>query len=304
MTFGLNAQALANATAPVVLVAPIKVARVDPADGVTITEIVRAALVQTKRFRVVAPEEMAAIDKELERQLSGGCDDASCVQELGGALGAQFIVTGSLGRLGRHYTLTLKFIDVETNEARGAASGSTRQLEDFLKKLPGMVASLSPVPTKPVAKQAPPTAKAPAQLKVHRATASSTLKARHAPTMAFDGNPTTAWAEGVRGSGKGEWLELELAAPHQIARLAISTGFDARHKKLGDLFGLNAQLRAVAIVFDGKKTLRRTIKKGQRLLVLDGLNQRARRVRIIAERTWPGSRWQDLAISEVRIEGR
>ena len=73
------------------------------------------------QYTLVSPEEMEALDAELARQLSGGCDQASCVAQLGGALGAQYLLTGSLGLIGKTYVLNLKLIDIETTTAKANA---------------------------------------------------------------------------------------------------------------------------------------------------------------------------------------
>jgi hypothetical protein len=47
-----------------------------------------------------------------------GCSDQGCLAELGGALGAQYMIAGTVGRIGDQYLLHLKLI--ATREARTA----------------------------------------------------------------------------------------------------------------------------------------------------------------------------------------
>ncbi|MDP2308569.1 MAG: discoidin domain-containing protein [Pseudomonadota bacterium] len=56
------------------------------------------------------------------------------------------------------------------------------------------------------------------------ASASSTLtdsKRTYAPALAVDHNDKTAWCEGVKGDGLGEWMELKLAAPRRIVAIDL-----------------------------------------------------------------------------------
>jgi hypothetical protein len=78
---------------------------------------------------------MGAIDEELKRQLSGGCDEASCIADLGGALGAQFMITGKLKRMGKRYILLLKLVDIEKVKAintQKIMAGSPEVVADLL----------------------------------------------------------------------------------------------------------------------------------------------------------------------------
>jgi TolB-like protein len=142
---------------PTVVIAPLKAIEVSPGTAEVLTTELRTQVTRQARFHVVAPEEMAAIDDELQRQLSGGCDSASCVAELGGALGAQFLITGSIGKLGETYSLNLKLIDIEKVTTAGAVSGHAAAPDRFLPLMKGLVAEL-------VGRPAPPAKKAKKQV--------------------------------------------------------------------------------------------------------------------------------------------
>ena len=119
-----------EAELPTVVVAPIK--QLSPFEGIAmLTEELRTQVARHGKYRLVTPEEMAAVDGELQRQLEGGCSDSSCVAEIGGALGAQFVITGQIGKLGRIYSLNLKLVDIETVAAKQAASARAASVEDF-----------------------------------------------------------------------------------------------------------------------------------------------------------------------------
>ncbi len=126
----------------------------------------------------------------------------------------------------------------------------------------------------------------------------------HGPEQAFDGDLGTAWNEGARGPGEGEWIEADLGAPHRIERVTFTTGWDYSSERHGDLFPLNSHLRRVRVTFDGRHAIERDVGVDERRLVLDNLRVRARTVRIEATTVWPGTRWPDLSIAEVALAGR
>ncbi len=68
------------------------------------------------RYDVVTTSDVTQmLDMEQQRQLVG-CDQGSCLADIGGALGARWVVTGSVSLLGGRNMLTLKLAD--TREAK------------------------------------------------------------------------------------------------------------------------------------------------------------------------------------------
>jgi len=128
---------------PTILVAPIQaIGEVKKNDAQILSELVRTFAGKSPNYLLVTPEELAAVDKELSRQLSGACDDATCITELGGALGAQLIITGTLGRMKDRFTLILKLVDISTVTARNVVRRRSREIGDFEDALPMLVAEL------------------------------------------------------------------------------------------------------------------------------------------------------------------
>ena len=142
MYSALLATALAATAPQTTVVVPLKAVGVPAADVSILTAELRTQIGRSERYRLVTPEEMSAVDEELTRQLSGGCDEASCVAELGGALGAKFLISGQVGKLGSLYTLQLKLIDIETVAAKRTASAHAAKIESLLLKLPEVASDL------------------------------------------------------------------------------------------------------------------------------------------------------------------
>ena len=75
-------------------------------------ELLVVALSETGRFDVITRSDVKAIlGYEAQAQLLG-CGEASCMVDLGGALGAAYLVSGSLSKLGGQLELVLSLIDV------------------------------------------------------------------------------------------------------------------------------------------------------------------------------------------------
>ena len=127
---------------PTLVVAPLRALGVKASEAEIMTSEVRTQAVRAGRYTVVAPEDMAAIGAELERQLASGCDETSCIAELGGALGAQFLVTGTIGKLGSRYTINLKLVDIEQVRAVRTENVRAKGLEALLERLPDTVFAL------------------------------------------------------------------------------------------------------------------------------------------------------------------
>ncbi len=78
----------------------------------------------------------AAIGRERQAQLMG-CTENGCMAELGQAMGARYIVTGRLDKLGNQFVLVASLFDSQTSRA----VGRTRQETDEVEKLSAVTKS-------------------------------------------------------------------------------------------------------------------------------------------------------------------
>jgi len=129
----------------------------------------------------------------------------------------------------------------------------------------------------------------------------SNAREKHPPQDAFDGEKRTAWNESAKGPGTGEWIEASWPAPRRIRRVLFSTGFDHVSAGDGDLFGRNAHLKTARLVFSDGTVLTRQIPADQREIEVSELNVVSTSLRLVAHEVWPGTSWQDLCVSEIRI---
>jgi hypothetical protein len=78
-----------------------------------LTEVLSTELGKSGDLDVIAGRDIEAIlGFEAQKQLLG-CDEASCVAELGGALGADELVVGQVGKIGETFVVNVKLIDVK-----------------------------------------------------------------------------------------------------------------------------------------------------------------------------------------------
>jgi TolB-like protein len=116
-------------------------------------EVLVVALSETNKFDVITKSDVKALlGYEAQAQMLG-CNEASCMADLGGALGAAFLVSGSLGRLGGQLQLTLALIDTARSTAAKRASlaidGANLQggLREAVQRLTGEVVTEQAGPT-------------------------------------------------------------------------------------------------------------------------------------------------------------
>jgi TolB-like protein len=172
------------ATAPLALAlalaAPAKIAvmPIAPGEGVeekTAAALTEAAVAELRRrpdVQLVTPKEISALLSLEQQKVALGCQDESCIAEIGGALGVDRMVTGDMARLGQSWLVHLKVLDVAkarvVTQADRRIKGGT--IDDVLDALPSLAEELFPggkstaamtpiTPAKP-----PPSTAAPAAL--------------------------------------------------------------------------------------------------------------------------------------------
>lgn len=86
----------------------------------------------------------------LERQKALlGCSEDSCLAELSGALGARFVLSGTLGRVGESWQLSLQTQDTQKAVTIGRATRIARDVESLHALLPWLVSEATATPLPP-----------------------------------------------------------------------------------------------------------------------------------------------------------
>lgn len=124
---------------------------VDASLTAPLTEAVTNEVQARGYFEVMSSRDVQQlVGMERQRELLG-CSDASksCMAEISGALGARFILSGSVAKLGDAYQLTLSSLDSQKAQPLGRATRLARSLEALRTMLPFAVAEATATPAPP-----------------------------------------------------------------------------------------------------------------------------------------------------------
>jgi TolB-like protein len=88
---------------------------VDASEVQTLSERMRTEIGNTKAVRLIERKAVENIMQEQGLQQSG-CTTDECAAKVGQLLGVQFMISGSIGKMGKSYTIDCKMFSVETGE--------------------------------------------------------------------------------------------------------------------------------------------------------------------------------------------
>jgi TolB-like protein len=176
---------------------PVAVMPLTAGEGVTasVAASLGAAVVGELRkkpnIRVVTPEDVkTALSIEQQKLATSGCSDDRCVIDLGSAMGADRVVTGSVSRLGQSWLIHLQLID--TRKTQTLAQSDRRKkggsVDDVLDELPAMASELFGTGTAPLVAQGP------AQAAAGTSGTNAVAAANPLPPVAMATNPLP-WAD-------------------------------------------------------------------------------------------------------------
>lgn len=110
---------------------PLDVAGISETEAKILMDRFGFALDRARVYRRIPYSQMEKVLEAQEYSLS--CSDLSCAIEAGRNLAARYIVFGSVGKVGRLFTVNVSLADVETTEVIGGAVYDFRgDIEDFL----------------------------------------------------------------------------------------------------------------------------------------------------------------------------
>jgi hypothetical protein len=111
-----------------------------------LTEAISTEVQRRAFFEVLSQRDIATmIGIERQKQLLG-CSDEGCLAELSGAIGARFVLSGTLARLGDAYQLTLTALDTQKTQTLGRSTKLTKDLPTLNLQLPFAVAEATGTP--------------------------------------------------------------------------------------------------------------------------------------------------------------
>jgi hypothetical protein len=126
---------------------------------------------------------------------------------------------------------------------------------------------------------------------------STTKNYNFGPDQAVDSNPKTAWVEGDRGDGQGNWIELRFDDVRPVRYIGIENGF-GKTVDSNRWMQLNRVKDALIETSDG--LLERVhLKDTDRTQYIDlGRDTQPTWIRLTLLSVYPGSKWQDTALTE------
>jgi Double zinc ribbon len=162
-------------------------------------------------------------------------------------------------------------------------------------------------PSAPAQPSAAPSAPAGAEarLEVAGVTASTVLDPDgdivYDPRVTLDGDPTTAWNDGVRGTPTGESLEYRFTSPVRVTRIELINGYDKVVSE-GDRFAQNARIRTARIRTDDGEMLQQ-LQDTREPQSVTGQFGPTCRITLLVESIYPGEEFEDVALSEIAFFG-
>lgn len=131
--------------------------------------------------------------------------------------------------------------------------------------------------------------------------ASSELEATEGATYVvenlLDGELGTAWQEGTEDNGPGEWIKLTFSRPVRLALLEIANGYQKDERR----FRGNARIENLTIVYSDGSVQAASLKDTRGYQNIDLAAKETESLELIIESVFPGERWEDLAVSEIRV---
>src|SRR5262245_27784610 len=101
-----------------VVLMPLKSDSIKPSALSALNDLLAVSIAQRSRFRVVTRDDLDAELGRAKMQDVLGCDTVTCAAEIGGALGARYLMAGSARHLGGNLIITLSLIDTESRDSR------------------------------------------------------------------------------------------------------------------------------------------------------------------------------------------
>ena len=136
---------IAQSAKPTVAILDFEGQGVSASEVQTLTERMRTEIGNTNAIRLI---ERKAVEKIMAEQgfQQSGCTNDECASEVGQLLGVQFMVSGSIGKMGDAYTIDAKMFSVETGETvrsknathKGDISGLLNEMQIMAWEITGL----------------------------------------------------------------------------------------------------------------------------------------------------------------------
>ncbi len=212
-----------------------------------LSEVALTEASNMERFEIIGRSDIASmIGFDQQKKVLGCTDDSNCLAEIGGALGVDYVMVGSLGRLGALYRVDLKIVDTKKARVLGRFGESVEGSEEKLvatvqrgvrKLLTPLLGDL-PVPGAVAAETAAKPTTAPAQAPATTAKQAPAAATATAPaTKEGWSRSTWGWTLGGSGAavaGLGVVFGLQAKSAYDAEKAAAAAGDQATYEKKKD----------------------------------------------------------------------
>lgn len=97
------------------------------------TDTVTQEVAEVSGCQVVSQDELRELLSLEADRLSCGAESVSCIAEIGAALGAELVVSGSLGRVGDHFQVSTRLLHSRDGQVRARSQRSVTEGEQGLR---------------------------------------------------------------------------------------------------------------------------------------------------------------------------
>ena len=122
-------------------------------------------------------------------------------------------------------------------------------------------------------------------------------------TNLIDGSLSTSWQPARSERGSPLWVRLEFDSPVTVTSVGIANGFQTKDR-FGDEFLLNRRIATGRLRFEDASELPIRFAEDARGYVRFAVPRKATRtVELVVDEMFAGSKWSDLAVSEIEVTG-
>ncbi len=116
-------------------------------------------------------------------------------------------------------------------------------------------------------------------------------------TNLLDGQLSTAWIEGAKGPGLGEWVRFEFSKPILLARIEIANGY----QKDSARFARDPRVRLVSVEYSSGATQLVELLDTEQVQFIIPADEAVEWIKLVVVSVYEGEDGQDTALSEVQI---
>jgi TolB-like protein len=220
---------------------------VSPGTATILSDIVVSEVARAGHDVISQSDIKAMVGFEQQKKMLGCTDDSSCLAEIGGALGVDYMLTGQVGQIGTRFRISLLVVDTKKARVAGRSAQFCDQNEDALARaaestVRELLASITTGTAPKIAETKAP-ADAPPPAKVVAAKADATPPAQIAaakkpdlaarPAMPAPASPAER-GSAFRPSRRAAWLTLAGGAVLMAGGAAFGLQAQAKKKGLED----------------------------------------------------------------------